>query len=171
MPKKSNKEDKNPYFLKREELQLTRDQASELLESITADKIEKIENKRMKPHPDEVLEMAKKYKAPELCNYFCSNQCPIGQLYVPEVTIGELSQIIIRMVASLNDVQDNQKKLISIAADGCIDDSEIEDFLKIQDKLEKISATVQALQLWSEKMINTGVIDGEKIEACRKRMK
>lgn len=82
MPRVSNKESKNIYFSRREELRLTRDQASELLESIPPERIEKIENERVEPHPEEILIMAQKYKSPELCNYYCSNQCPIGQQYV-----------------------------------------------------------------------------------------
>ena len=91
MPKISNKENKNVYFQRREELKLTRDQASELLESIPPERIEKIENERVEPHPEEILIMAQKYKSPELCNYYCSNQCPIGKYYVPEVKIQSLS--------------------------------------------------------------------------------
>ena len=85
MPKVSNKKNKNVYFRKREELKLTREQASELLESIPPERIEKIENERVEPHPEEILIMAEKYKSPEMCNYYCSNQCPIGQTYVPEI--------------------------------------------------------------------------------------
>lgn len=114
MPRVSNKESKNIYFSRREELRLTRDQASELLESIPPERIEKIENERVEPHPEEILIMAQKYKSPELCNYYCSNQCPIGQQYVPEVKIQDLSQIVLKMVDSLNTVQDNQRRLISI---------------------------------------------------------
>lgn len=169
MPKVSNKENKNVYFKKREELKLTRDTASELLESITPERIEKIENERVEPHPEEILIMADKYKAPELCNYYCSNQCPIGQQYVPEVKIQDLSQIILKMVNSLNTVQDNQRRLIGIAADGIIDDSEIDDFIDIQEELEKISIAVEALQLWSEQMVARGAINMEKYEARRKR--
>lgn len=44
MPKVSSKENKNIYFQRREELGLTRDKASELLESIPPERIEKIEN-------------------------------------------------------------------------------------------------------------------------------
>lgn len=120
MPRVSNKESKNIYFSRREELRLTRDQASELLESIPPERIEKIENERVEPHPEEILIMAQKYKSPELCNYYCSNQCPIGQQYVPEVKIQDLSQIVLKMVDSLNTVQDNQRRLISITADGLV---------------------------------------------------
>lgn len=109
--------------------------------------------------------MAQKYKSPELCNYYCSNQCPIGQQYEPEVKIQDLCQIVLKMVDSLNTVQDNQRRLISITADGIVDDSEIDDFVSIQEELEKISITVEALQLWTEQMVANGAIDMDKYEA------
>ena len=171
MPKVSTKENKNAYFQRREELKLTRDQASELLESIPPERIEKIENERVAPHPEEILIMAEKYKSPELCNYYCANQCPIGQQYVPEVKIQDLSQIVLKMIDSLNEVQDNQKRLVNITSDGIIDDTEIEDFVDIQNKLEKISITIEALQLWSEQMIANGSINMEKYQACRNSIK
>ena len=85
MGRKSTKENKNLYQLTREDLKLSREAAAELLESVTPERIEKIENERSLPHPDEVLVMSDKYKQPSLCNYYCANQCPIGQEYVPEV--------------------------------------------------------------------------------------
>ena len=62
MARTSTKENKNIYHKTRETLQLTRETASELLESISPERIEKIENERSLPHPDEVLLMAEKYK-------------------------------------------------------------------------------------------------------------
>lgn len=158
MPRVSTKENKNAYFKRREELGLTREAASELLETIPPERIEKIENERSAPHPDEVLLMAEKYKAPELCNIYCSNECPIGRQYVPEVQIQNLPQIVLQMLSSLNSVQDQQKRLIEITADGEIDESEVADFKLIREELEKISITVEALQLWTEQMIANGKI-------------
>ena len=83
--------------------------------------------------------------------------------------IQDLSQIVLKMVDSLNTVQDNQRRLISITADGIVDDSEIDDFVSIQEELEKISITVEALQLWTEQMVANGAIDMDKYEARRKR--
>ena len=118
-----------------------------------------IENERSLPYADEVLIMADKYKRPTLCNYFCSQQCPIGQQYVPRVEIKELSSIVLEMLASLNSVGKMKDRLIEIAADGKIDRDEIDDFIYIQDELERISITVETLQLWAEKMLANGVID------------
>ena len=153
MARVSTRENKNIYQLTRENLKLTRETASELLESIPPERIEKIENERSFPHPDEVRTMAEKYKKPDLCNYYCANQCPIGQEYVPEIKIKDLSQIVLEMLASLNAMNKRKDRLIEITADGKISDDELEDFLYIQEELERISITVETLQLWAEKML------------------
>ena len=159
MGRVSNKENKNVYFEARESLKLSREKASELLESIPPERIERIENEKLMPHPDEILIMAEKYKRPDLCNFYCANQCSIGKQYVPEIKIKELSQIVLEMLASLNSMQKRKDRLIEISADGQIDRDEIEDFIFIQEELERISITVETLRLWSEKMIANGMID------------
>ena len=97
MARVSTKENKNIYQITREGLKLSREAASELLESIPPERIEKIENERSLPHPDEVLVMSDKYMQPSLCNYYCANQCPIGQEYVPEIKVKDLSQIVLEL--------------------------------------------------------------------------
>ena len=160
MARVSTKENKNIYHTTRESLKLTRETASELLESISPERIEKIENERSLPYPDEVLTMAEKYKQPSLCNYYCANQCPIGQQYVPEIKIKDLS---------LNSMHKQKERLIEITADGKITGDELEDFIYIQEELERISITVETLQLWSEKMLATGVIDEAQYNAHKRK--
>lgn len=167
MARVSTKENKNIYHRTRESLKLTREAASQLLQSIPPERIEKIENERSLPHPDEVLVMAEKYRQPSLCNYYCANQCPIGQEYVPEIKIKDLSQIVLEMLASLNAMNKRKDRLIEITADGTISEDELEDFIFIQEELERISITVETLQLWSEKMLATGMIDAERYKACK----
>lgn len=169
MGRASVKENKNIYQMTRESLQLTRETAGELLESISPERIEKIENERSLPHPDEVLVMADKYKQPSLCNYYCAKQCPIGQQYVPEIKGKDLSQIVLEMLASLNSMNKKKERLIEITADGRIDQDELKDFIFIQEELEHISITVETLQLWSEKMLATGVIDMERYRELKEK--
>ena len=169
MARVSTKENKNVYHQAREDMGLTRDKASELLEWISADRIEKIENERSMPNPDEVLTMADKYKRPSLCNHYCSHQCPIGQQYVPEIKIKDLSQIVLEMLASLNSMNKRKERLIEITADGVIDNEELDDFIFIQEELERISITVETLQLWAERMLATGAIDPEQYNARKKK--
>ena len=169
MARVSTKENKNIYHKTRESLQLTREAASELLETIAPERIEKIENERSLPHPDEVLVMAEKYKQPSLCNYYCANQCPIGQQYVPEVKIKDLSQIVLEMLASLNSMSRQKERLIEITVDGKISGDELEDFIAIQEELERISVAVETLQLWAERMLATGAIDPEQYQAHKNK--
>lgn len=161
MGRSSTRENKTRYQLAREELGLSREKASELLETIAPERIEKIESERSLPRPDEVLIMAEKYKTPSLCNYFCARQCLIGQQYVPEIRNSELSDIVLKMLASLNAMDRKKERLIEIAADGTISKDELDDFVRIQKELERISVTVETLQLWVEKMLANGRIDTE----------
>lgn len=156
MGKKSIKENKNIYQIAREELELTREKASELMVFVSPDRIEKIESEKSLPHPDEIIVMAEAYKKPELCNYFCSHECPIGQKYVPEVSVKDLSQIVLEILASLNSVEKEKNRLIEITADGEISKDELEDFKKISEQLDSISLSVDSLKLWVEKTIANG---------------
>jgi len=170
MARASTKENKGLYQTTRESLKLTREAASELLETLSPERIEKIENDRVLPHPDEVLIMAQKYKQPSLCNYYCANQCPIGAQYVPEIKTKDLSQIILEMLASLNSIQKEKDRLVEITVDGKISGDELADFVAIQEQLEKISIAVETLQLWSERMLATGAIDPKAYQASKARL-
>ncbi len=159
MGRKSTKENKNIYQISRENIGYTRESAAEVLGFVSADRIEKIENEKSMPHPEEVLAMADSYKNPALCNYFCSHECPIGREYVPEVRAKELSQITLEMLATLNKLTREKERLIEITVDGELSEDEIPDFLKIKDELEKMALAIDSLNLWMEQVIATGKID------------
>ena len=167
MARKSTKENKNVYQRTREALGLTREEASGLLVTMSPERIEKIENERSMPHPDEVLLMSDQYQQPSLCNHYCANQCPIGQQYVPEIKVKDLSQIVLETIASLNAMQRQKERLIEITVDGKISGDELADFVQIQEELEKISIAVETLQLWSERMLDTGAIDRAQYDAFK----
>ncbi len=159
MGRKSTKENKNIYFTSRENMGYSRDAAAEKLQFVSADRIEKIENERSIPHPDEVLAMADCYKNPSLCNYFCSHECPIGREYVPEVKAKELSQITLEMLATLNILEKEKNRLIEITVDGEISEDELPDFIEIQKELEKMSMIIDSLNLWINQTIASGKMD------------
>lgn len=164
MGRKSTKENKNIYQLSREAVELTREAAAQQMTFISSDRIEKIENEKSYPHPDEILAMADCYKNPSLCNYYCSHECPIGQEYVPEVTAKDLSVITLEMLSTLNTLSKERDKLIDIAADGKVTEDEIPDFMRIKDKLEDMSLSIESLKLWVENTIASGEIDGGLLE-------
>lgn len=169
MARVSTKQNKTVYQIKREELGLSREKASELLETIPPERIERIESGKFTAYPEEVIAMAEKYHAPNLCNQYCAHECEIGKRYVPEVSIKDLSQIVLEMLASLNSVKKRQERLIEITVDGIIEANEVEDFIEIQEELEKVSITVEALQLWSEQKLASGEIDMAAYKAMKKK--
>ncbi len=139
-------------------MDLTRDEAGALMPSVSSDRIEKIESGRSLPHPDEILAMSECYRTPELCNYYCSHECPIGKIYVSEVRLKDLSQITLEVIASLNTLENEKNRLIEITVDGRISDDELSDFRSIQKKLSQISDSVSSLQLWVNKAVAEGRI-------------
>jgi len=149
---------KSRYKEIRENQGLSREDVSDIARAeklgiISPERLERVENGKFNIEPDEVLLLSRLYREPQLCNYHCANECPIGKHYVPEIKSGELEKIVLPMIASLNLMQKNQEKFIEIVSDGEISDKELEDFVKIQKELEKISVMVEQLQLWTEQMI------------------
>ncbi len=148
MGRKSTKDNKNVYQLSRENADLTREEASEKMDFVSSDRIEKIESGRSFPHPDEVIAMETCYRDAELCNYYCTHECPIGQKYMPELKVKNLSQITLEMLNSLNLLEKQKDRLIEITVDGKIEEDEKADFAKINSDLNDIANSVRSLQIW-----------------------
>ena len=152
MGRKSVKENKNVYQLKREELGLSREQAALQLNGLSEDQIERIENGSRAPHPDEVLALAEGYAAPSLRNFYCTNQCPIGMKHGVVIETSDLPAITLQTLASLNEMEKYKDRFIEISADSVIDDSELEDFRTIRQTLKKIALSVASLRMWVEEV-------------------
>ena len=156
MGRRSTNEKKNIYWISREEAGLTRDAAAEKMEYVSTDRIERIEYEKSDPHPDEVLRMAECYNKPSLCNYYCSHDCPIGQVYVPAVEEKSLSQITVEMLNTLNILNDEKNRFLQIVVDGQLSESEVEDFDRIQKELEQMAMIIDSLRLWSDNLAAKG---------------
>ena len=158
-----NKE-KNIYVEARKQSNLTQAKASEAMQTISEDRLARLEKAKITMTPNDVLEMANAYKRPDLCNYYCTHECPIGKNTLSEIKPQQLSNIILKMVASLNTVETEKNALIEITSDGQISENELKDFARIQMKLNEISSTVEALKLWVKEMIANGSIDEKEYE-------
>lgn len=152
MGRKSGKSDaeKTPYEKAREKCGLTREKASERMDYISADRIEKIENGRASANPEDVLAMAEAYDDSLLCNYYCSRECPIGRKHVPFIEIKDLSRITLETLSTLNSLNQLRDRFVDISVDDQITEDELEDFLLIKQKLENISLTADTLRYWME---------------------
>ena len=171
MGKQSTRENKTIYQLCREGKELTREKASELMTGVSSSRIEKIEYETQEPTPYDVVQMADCYKRPDLCNYYCSHKCAIGQRYVPEVEVGELSNIILETIACLNEINPLTSRLIQIARDGKISDDEIKDFAFISQKLDEISLAVDSLNLWVDKTASENDLNITLLREEKERLK
>lgn len=150
--------DKNIYRLSREKCGMSRQKAEDE-SGISRQRIERIECHNYPASPKEVLDLSRTYKDPALCNLHCALQCEIGREYVPLITMKDLSRIVLELLSSINDAQQQRDRLISIAADEKITSNELQEFVNIQMQLEQISVTVEALQLWVQSMLMSGHID------------
>ena len=158
MGKLSTKENKNVYQVAREGLGLSRAAAAEKMSDygLTEYRLVKIEDGTVKIQPEDVVAMSKGYNEPELRNHYCCHECPIGKIDTPEVIYKDnIHEILVNMAVSLESVNQKKLRLMDMLADGKIEKDEAEDFRKISEELEKISMTIEALQLWCEKMIIT----------------
>jgi transcriptional regulator with XRE-family HTH domain len=168
--KRSTKENKSIYQICREEAGMTREEASEAMKFVSDSRIEKYESGKSPVQPEEVLAMAKAYRKPALCNYYCSHECPIGQEYVPEVKAKDLAQIVLQTVATINSLEKAKDRFIEITADGHITDDELDDFVRIEGGIKEIGSAADSLSLWMDNTIATGKIDKEKLEEARKAL-
>lgn len=100
--------------------------------------------------------MADCYNAPELLNYYCLNECPIGcgrpisseVVGIDRVTVKLLKSLKIEELSSVKD------KLIDIAADGIISEDELLDLKEIVDYLDGLTKTVSELNIIAKKAMN-----------------
>ena len=100
--------------------------------------------------------MAEYYKEPSLRNYYCVNQCPIGQLRNLPTESKELAQIAVETLNALNKLSSSRDRLLEIVEDGQIRTDEYADFAEIKKTLDKIALSVSHLQLWVDEQIAAG---------------
>lgn len=156
MGKKSTKENKNIYQQAREDVGMTRADVEDATGGVlSASIVEKIESGKKAADPEDVIRMAEIYRKPELCNYFCTRECPIGRKYVPEVeTIHDLPQITMELLSNLNALNRDKDRIIDIAADGQITVDEREDFEAFRAHLSEMSLAIETLKLWVDRELS-----------------
>ena len=153
MGRRSTKENKTIWQITREELGLTREKAGELIPGFSPERIEKIENGRTQIQPEDALLLAEYYKAPALVNYYCCNECPIGESHAVRAESKELTQIAVETLNAVNQMSRIKDRLLEIAEDGKVCNDELEDFMKIKSVLDKLAQSVSNLQLWMDEQI------------------
>ena len=103
--------------------------------------------------PEMVVLMADLYRTPELRNWYCKHECPIGQNEPISTSIDGLADITVKILDDLSETNVSRIKddLTSIARDGRVGESERETFEKIVGLLEDLSTQISELRLYREK--------------------
>lgn len=179
------KSEKNNFYLNcRKELNLTRQEACDYFPTINEDRLERIENGRKTPSPEDILEISNGYKKYikdkninlktssilSMCNHYCTNICKIGQYEIEEVHIKDISQITLETLVSLNKISNKSGRLAEITVDGKITQDELYDFISIKHDLEQISMTIDSLKLWTEQMLSNGSIDENEYQKIKNKI-
>lgn len=110
----------------------------------------KIENGQKSPNPEDIVSMSKVYDAPELCNYYCTKECPIDCDSQPFI-YDDLDKISVRLMSALHFLENANDRIYAILEDGVISENEKEEFENILSTLEKISYSAGSLGLWAKK--------------------
>ena len=157
MGRKSTKENKSIYQEYREENGLTRAKAAEIM-SFSESSLEKIESGKQLANPDDIVLMADAYRKPELCNHYCSTECPIGMRYVPKVEcVHDLPQIAMELLSKINSLSKEKDRIIDIAADGKVSEDESKDFQTFRNHLSEMALAIETLRLWADKELERNV--------------
>lgn len=111
----------------------------------------RIELGSLNPYPEEVLLMSDVYNAPELCNLYCHEQCPLGKHTTIPIEVAELDRLTLQVLSAFQRVGFVKETLIEIAADGVITEDEKPRLEEVLNTLDLISSNAQSLKLWAEK--------------------
>lgn len=104
------------------------------------------------PAPDKVVLMADLYNAPELLNYYCTKECPIGDSgQIKELEVAELDRLVVKTLARLRSAPQIKEDLLVITEDGEITPDEESILEELLNDLDEISAAAQELKLWARR--------------------
>ena len=133
----------------------SREAAAEMIgNGMTEDILEKIETDARNPRPEEVMDMAKAYHRPELCNYYCTHECAIGkENIVPIDGNKNIATITLEILSSMNYLEEQKNRLVDITQDEDLTEDEYEDMKKIRDRLKKMAGSIANLQLWVDQKL------------------
>ena len=99
--------------------------------------------------------MADSYGAPELLNYYCLHECPIGCNRPISAEVVSIDRVTVKLLKNLkvDQLKDFKEKLIDIAYDGKVSTEELPDMIDIMSYLDELSKTVSELKIIGEKAL------------------
>lgn len=160
MGKGSIKQNSNIYFQARKAASIyneklySREGAAELL-GLSVASLADYELGNIKTVPvDKVVLMADLYRCPELKNQYCKNECPIGRQLPIATQQGTVEKVAVRLLSELDTdgIEEMLKAVVRVAADGEIEEDELQQVRDISKKMSCIQKAISEFQLMVEKM-------------------
>jgi len=107
---------------------------------------------------DKAVLMADLYHKPELRNYYCLHECPIGRTLGISDEAPGLERVTVKLLKNLRveDLEGVKDRLVDIAEDGKISDDEKPALEEILTYLDRLSKTVSELRIIGEKALGNG---------------
>lgn len=107
---------------------------------------------------DKAVLMADLYHKPELRNYYCLHECPIGRTLAISDEAPGLERVTVKLLKNLRveDLEGVKDRLVDIAEDGKITDDEKPALEEILTYLDRLSKTVSELRIIGEKALGNG---------------
>ena len=103
---------------------------------------------------DKVNLMADLYNAPELRNYYCTHDCPLGTR-MPQLEISSADKAVLNFIAAYMDLKRSEDEIedlvIKAAEDGTITEKTISLLSRTMAKATTLSTRTQEMLLWAEK--------------------
>lgn len=113
---------------------LTRSGAVEFLPGVTEDSLKKYELDINRPPNIVVALMADAYNEPELRQWYCANECPLGKdcREIPEMPA---ERALIRLQNSVYEMEQLTRRLSLLMEDGTLNENERDTVPQLRDKL------------------------------------
>lgn len=110
---------------------------------------------------DKAVLMADMYKAPELLNYYCLNECPIGCRHPISDEVLDVDRITVKILKnlSLDRLGEISQKMLDIAYDGVVSEDEKPELKEVVEYLEEVAKTISELKILADKLMNGGAKD------------
>ncbi len=124
----------------------SRESASQIV-CIDRTRLANIELGNISPHPEEVNLMACSYNAPDLMNYYCSSQCPLGCGKVDRLAPRNLESAAMKIGRLTRNIDEIAETISDIAEDGQITEKERPVFEKNIGRLLDLKKSIEELIL------------------------
>ena len=108
---------------------------------------------------DKAVLMADLYNAPQLLNYYCLHECPIGCRHSISDEVVDIDRVTVKLPTGLrvDKLEEIKDSLLDIAEDGKITDDEKPELKEVLDYLDSLAKTVSELKTIGE--IALGEVD------------